>query len=105
MDRRASATRLVGRKEMNARYELLWAPFGGGEDGSVVGPPHSQRPLCVELPADQPAVGIAGQQARVVAQKLDAVDAGSVAAEDVAGLGWGAGVVQHARSREQSSTQ
>jgi hypothetical protein len=87
----ASATRVAGRREMNARYDFLWAPFGGGEDGSIVRPPHGQRALCVEPPVHQPAVRVARQQARVAAQKLDAVDVGRVAAEDVAGLGGLAG--------------
>lgn len=83
----ASASKLIGWVEMNARYDFVWAPFGGAEDGSVVGLPHSQWAFCVEPPKDQPAIGVASQQARVAAQKRDAVDVGSVAAEDVGGLG------------------
>lgn len=49
--------------------------------------PDSPRTFCVQLPADEPAVGVTSQKARVAAHYVDAVDLGSVAAKYVAGLG------------------
>lgn len=74
-------------KEVNARYDLVWTPLCGSQDGCVVGLPHSQRPLGLQLPVHDPAIGVTSQQARVALQDLDAVDVCSVATEDVGGLG------------------
>ena len=53
-----------------------------------MGSPHSHRPFGLQVPVDDPTVRIASDQATVAVDDLDAVNLGSMAAEDVAGLRW-----------------
>lgn len=49
-------------------------------------PPDSQGPVGLQPPQHDPSVSVAGDKAGVAVHNLDAVDLGSVTAEDVAGL-------------------
>lgn len=74
-----------------SRDDAGGAPGRDGDDGVVVRFPHGGRPLGGEGPDDDPAVGVAGQEARVGAEEVHGVDRGVVAAEDVDWLGGGVG--------------
>lgn len=73
--------------ETNARYDFVRTPLGSSQYCCIVGLPHSEGTFCLQLPAYHPPIGVAREQTRVAMYDLDAVDVGSVAAEDVAGLG------------------
>jgi hypothetical protein len=53
-----------------------------------VGSPHSHRPFGLQVPVHDPPVRISSDQATVAVDDLDAVNLGSMAAENVAGLCW-----------------
>jgi hypothetical protein len=60
-----------------------------------VGLPDGQGALRLELPKDDEAIRIARQQAGILADKLHAVNLGSVAAQDVGGLRGSMAVLGH----------
>lgn len=70
-----------------SRDDAGGAPGRDGDDGVGVRFPHGGRPLGGQGPDDDPAVGVAGQEARVGAEEVHGVDLGVVAAEDVDWLG------------------
>lgn len=71
----------------DSRYDLIEPPLSSPQNGGIVGSPHSHRPFGLELPAHDPAICIAGNQATVVAHNANGVDLGGVAPKDVTGLG------------------
>jgi hypothetical protein len=76
----------------HSRYDVIEPPLADAQYGSMVSPPHSHRPFGLELPAHDPAVGVARKQATVAVDYANAVNLGRVAPEDVAGLGrWSRG--------------
>ncbi len=80
-----------GLGEGGSRDEAVGAPERDGDDGVVVRFPDGGGPLGGEGPEDDPAVAVAGEQARVGAEEGHGVDLGVVAAEDVDWLGGGSG--------------
>jgi hypothetical protein len=72
--------------ECDSRDKLVGTPFLSSQDGAVVGLPDGQGSLSLELPEDDEAISIAGQQTSILADKFHTVYLRSVAAQNVAGL-------------------
>jgi len=73
----------------NVRDNPVLAPTPYPEDATLMGSPHSHGAADRHIPQHDPAVGVAGHEAEVVAEEVDGVDLGGVAAQHIGGLsGW-----------------
>jgi len=50
--------------------------------------PNSYRSFNRKVPQNNPAVSVSGQQAQILPEKVDAVDLGGMATENIVWLGW-----------------
>lgn len=74
-------------KQLDSRQDSAQTPLGGPQDCSIVSPPHSDRPLGVQSPVYDPAVGITRDQQGILAHEAHAVDLSDMATQDVLWLG------------------
>ena len=73
-------------------FHALYSPRPQSQDRARVGTPHGYGAFGRDVPVDDPAVGIAGEETVVGVVEVHSVDLGRMAAEDIGWLGWRMGL-------------